>query len=67
NFAENLVDLMQDRFQLFVTDLAAIGNRLDSTKIDKQHTLKLLDEMDQSYASVKGSIDHLRRRIDQIN
>ena len=67
NFAENLVDLMQDRFQLFVTDLAAIGNRLDSTKIDKQHTLKLLNEMDQSSASVKGSIEHLRRRIEQVN
>ncbi len=67
NFAEHLVDLMQDRFQLFVTDLAAVGDRLDSTKIDKQRTLELLTEMDQLSAGVKGSIGHLRRRIEQAN
>ena len=67
NFAENLVDLMQDRFQLFVTDLAAVAGRLDSTKIDKQRTLEILKEMDQWSAGVKGSIGHLRRRIEQVN
>lgn len=67
NFAENLIDLMQDRFQLFVTDLSVIADRLDSTQIDKQHTLEILKEMDQWSAGVKESISHLRRRIEQVN
>ncbi|MGD8725479.1 MAG: hypothetical protein PVG00_16170, partial [Desulfobacterales bacterium] len=67
NFADNLVDLMQDRFQLFVTDLSAIADRLDSTTADKQRTLELLKEMNQWSGGVKGSISHLRRRIEQIN
>jgi hypothetical protein len=67
NFAENLVDLMQDRFQLFVTDLSAIADRLDSTKDDKQRTLDILKEMDQWSSGVNQSISHLRRRIEQIN
>jgi hypothetical protein len=67
NFTENLVDLMQDRFQLFVTDLSAIADRLDSTKVDKQHTLQILKEMDQWSAGVNESISHLRRRIEQAN
>jgi len=65
--AENLTDLMLDRFQLFFTDLAAVAERLDSTKADKQRTLKILKEMDQSTAEVKESIGHLRKRIEQIN
>ena len=64
-FAENLSDLMIDRFQLFFTDLSAVANRLDSTKTDKQHTSKILEEMEQRAAEVKGSIGHLRRRIEQ--
>ncbi len=67
NFADHLVDLMQDRFQLFVTDLAAVSDRLDNTKIDKEQTLQLLKEMNQNSAGVKGSIGHLRRRIEQAN
>jgi predicted RecB family endonuclease len=67
NFAENLVELMQDRFQLFVTDLAAVADRLDATKSDKQRALEILQEMNQRSAGVKGSIDHLRRRIEQVN
>ncbi len=67
NFAEHLFDLMQDRFQLFVTDLSAIADRLDSTKVDKQHTLETLKEMDQWSNGVKESIGHLRRRIEQAN
>jgi guanylate kinase len=67
NFAENLDDLMQDRFQLFVTDLAVVSDRLDSTKIDKQRTLKILKEVNQQSAGVKGSIDHLRRRLEEAN
>jgi hypothetical protein len=67
NFGEHLVDLMQDRFQLFVTDLSAIADRLDSTKVDKQHTLQMLKEMDQWSAGVKESIGHLRRRVEQAN
>jgi GTPase SAR1 family protein len=65
--AENLKDLMLDRFQLFFTDLAAVADRLDSTKADKQRTLEILKEMDQSTAEVKGSIGHLRKRIEQTN
>jgi GTPase SAR1 family protein len=65
--AENLKDLMLDRFQLFFTDLAAVADRLDSTKSDKQRTLEILKEMDQSTAEVKGSIGHLRKRIEQTN
>jgi hypothetical protein len=67
NFAENLVELMQDRFQLFVTDLSAVADRLDATKGDKQHALKILKDMNQRSAGVKGSVDHLRRRIEQVN
>ena len=62
--AQNLTDLMRDRFQLFFTDLAAVADRLDSTKADKRRTLEILKEMDQRIAEVKGSIDHLRRRIE---
>jgi GTPase SAR1 family protein len=65
--AENLTDLMLDRFQLFFTDLAAVADRLDSTKADKQRTLEILKEMDQSTAEVKESIGHLRKRIEQTN
>ena len=65
--AENLTDLMLDRFQLFFTDLAAVADRLDSTKADKQRTLEILKEMDQSTAEVKGSIGHLRKRIEQTS
>ena len=65
--AENLSDLMVDRFQLFFTDLNAVADRLDSTKTDKQHALKILEEMDQRAAENKGSIDHLRRRIEQAD
>jgi len=61
--AQNLTDLMRDRFQLFFTDLAAVAERLNSTKADKQRTLELLKEMDQWIAEVKGSIGQLRRRI----
>ena len=63
--ADHLTDLMLDRFQLFFTDLAAVAERLDSTKADKQHTLKILREMDQAAQAVKGSIGHLRKRIEQ--
>jgi exonuclease VII large subunit len=66
-FAENLSDLMIDRFQLFFTDLTAVADRLDSTKTDRQHTSNILEEMDQRAEEVKGSIDHLRRRIEQSN
>ena len=67
NFAENLSDLMIDRFQLFFTDLTAVADRLDSTKTDKQRTSEILKEMDQWAAEVKGSIGHLRRRIEQAD
>ena len=67
NFAENLSDLMIDRFQLFFTDLTAVVDRLDSTKTDKQRTSKILKEMDQRATEVKGSIGHLRRRIEQAD
>jgi GTPase SAR1 family protein len=66
-FAENLSDLMIDRFQLFFTDLTAVADRLDSTKTDRLHTSNILEEMEQRAAEVKGSIDHLRRRIEQSN
>ena len=66
-FAENLSDLMIDRFQLFFTDLNAVADRLDTTKTDKQHASKILEEMDERAAEVKGSIDHLRRRIQQAD
>ena len=65
NSAENLTDLMLDRFQLFFTDLEAVADRLDSTKADKQSTLEILKEMDQWTAEVQGSIGHLRKRIEQ--
>jgi hypothetical protein len=67
SFAENLSDLMLDRFQLFFTDLAAVADRLESTQTDKQRTSKILKEMDQRDREVKGSIDHLRRRIEQAD
>jgi GTPase SAR1 family protein len=67
NSADNLTDLMLDRLQLFFTDLAAVADRLDSTKADKQRTLEILKEMDQSTAEVKGSIGHLRKRIEQTS
>ena len=67
NSAENLLDLMLDRFQLFFTDLAAVADRLDSTKTDKQRTSQLLKEMDHQTTEVKGSIGHLRRRIAQTD
>ena len=67
NFAENLSDLMIDRFQLFFTDLTAVVDRLDSTKADKQRISKILKEMDQRATEVKGSIGHLRRRIEQAD
>ena len=60
-------DLMIDRFQLFFTDLTAVADRLDSTKTDKQRSSKILEEMDQRAAEVKGSIGHLRRRIEQAD
>jgi hypothetical protein len=63
--ADNFSALMVDRFQLFFTDLAAVAERLDSTKTDKQRTSKILKDMDQSIAEVKGSIGHLRRRVEQ--
>ena len=66
-FAENLSDLMIDRFQLFFTDLTAVADRLDSTKTDRQQTSNILEEMDQRAAEVKGSIGHLRRRLEQSN
>ena len=67
NSAENLSDLMHDRFQLFFTDLAAVADRLDSTKTDKQRTSQILKEMDHQTTEVKGSIGHLRRRIAQTD
>ena len=65
--ADNFSALMLDRFQLFFTDLAAVADRLDSTKTDKQRTSKILKDMDQSIAGVKESISHLRRRVEQDN
>ena len=67
NSADHLTDLMLDRFQLFFTDLAAVADRLDSTKADKQHALKILGEMDQAAEAVKGSIGHLRNRIEKAD
>jgi GTPase SAR1 family protein len=64
-FAENLSDLMIDRFQLFFTDLSAVAERLDSTKTDRQHISNILEGMNKRAAEVKGSIAHLRRRIEQ--
>jgi hypothetical protein len=64
-FAENLSDQMIDRFQLFFTDLGTVANRLESTKTDKQHVSRILEEMNQRVSEVKGSIAHLRRRIEQ--
>ena len=63
NSADHLTRLMFDRFQVFFTDIAAVAARLDSTKSDKQRTAEILKEMNQYTADVKGSIDHLRRRI----
>jgi GTPase SAR1 family protein len=65
NSSENLTELMLDRFQLFFTDLAAVADRLNSTKADKQRTSEILKEMNQWTAAVKGSIGHLRRRIEE--
>ena len=67
NSADNLSALMQDRFQVFFTDLAAVAERLDSTKTDKQRTSEILKDMDQWIADVKGSIGHLRRRVEQTD
>ncbi len=64
-FAEYLSDLMLDRFQLFFTDLAEVADRLDSTHSDKLSTSIILKEMDQRAREAKGSIGHLRRRIEQ--
>ena len=66
-FAENLSDLMLDRFQLFFTDLAEVAERLDSTHTDKQRSSQILKEMDQQAREAKDSIRHLRRRIEQAN
>jgi len=66
-FAENLSDLMLDRFQLFFTDLAEVADRLDSNHADKQYTSNVLKEMDQQAREAKGSIEHLRRRIEQTD
>jgi gamma-glutamyl phosphate reductase len=67
SFAENLSDLMLDRLQLFFTDLAAVADRLGSSRTDKQRTSIILKEMDQRIMEVKGSIGHLRRRIEQAD
>jgi GTPase SAR1 family protein len=67
NSAENLSDLMLDRFQLFFTDLGAVADRLDSTKTDKQRASQILKQMDHQTSEVKGSISHLRRRIAQTD
>ena len=67
NSAENLSDLMLDRFQLFFTDLVAVADRLGSTQSDKQHTSQILIEMNHQTTDVKGSIGHLRRRIAQTD
>jgi len=66
-FADNLSDLMIDRFRLFFTDLSAVADRLDSTKTDKQQVSKILAEMNQRAAEVRGSIAHVRRRIEQAD
>ena len=66
-FAEDLSDLMLDRFQLFFTDLAEVADRLDSNHADKQYTSNVLKEMDQQAREAKGSIEHLRRRIEQAD
>ena len=66
-FAENLSDLMLDRFQLFFTDLAEVADRLDSNHADKQYTSNVLKEMGQQAREAKGSIEHLRRRIEQAD
>lgn len=63
--ADNFTAMMLDRFQLFSTDLAAVADRLDSTKTGKQRTSKNLKDMNHSIAEVKGSIRHLRRRVEQ--
>ena len=65
--AENLSNLMIDRFQLFFTDLSAVADRLDSTKTDKQQVSKILAEMNQRAAEVRGSIAHVRRRIEHAD
>jgi GTPase SAR1 family protein len=67
NSAEHLTHLMLVRFQVFFTDIAAVATRLDSTKSDKQRASEILKEMSQWAAEVKGSIGHLRRRIEQNN
>jgi GTPase SAR1 family protein len=64
-FAENLTGLMLDRIQIFFTDLSAVADRLNSTRVDKQRTLEILKEMNQWTAQVKESIGHLQRRIKQ--
>jgi hypothetical protein len=66
-FAGNLSDQMIDRFQLFFTDLSAVADRLDSTKTDKQQVSKILMEMNQRAAEVRGSIAHVRRRVEQAD
>jgi len=66
-FAENLSNLMFERFQLFFTDLSIVADRLDSTKTDKQQVSKILEEMNQRAVEVKGSIAHVRRRIEQAS
>ena len=67
NSAEHLTHLMFDRFQVFFTDIAAVATRLDGTKADKQRTSEILKEMNQRAADVKGSIGHLRRRIEKTD
>ena len=67
NCAEHLTHLMLDRFQVFFTDIAAVATRLNSTKSEKQRTSEILKEMDHWAADVKGSINHLRRRIEKTD
>ncbi len=67
NAAEHLTHLMLDRFQVFFTDIVAVAARLENTKSDKQRTAEILNEMRQWAANVKGSIDHLRRRIEKTD
>jgi len=67
NSADHLTGLMLDRFQVFFTDIAAVAARLDSTRSDKKRTSEILEEMNRTTSDVKGSIGHLRRRIEKAD
>ncbi|MEA1947636.1 MAG: dynamin family protein, partial [Thermodesulfobacteriota bacterium] len=61
-----LYETLIDRFQVYVTDLSDVVERIDNKLVDKQRASEILKEMEQTSMGIDGRINIIREKIESI-